>query len=238
MSKKIFMDPLSLFSHELKTPISSLKLALDLIKREHTSLEDKKELMELMDQEIDRMMTFINNTLDFRLLQERGDLIRCKWEFWGDTIEQSIKSFELPFRKKGIRWKIENLSEDVEVFMDSLWIKQVLNNLISNALKHSPDHSIILITSCITSSGSLRLSVKDEGRGVLTEEKKSLFEAFYNNKQVKDGGLFKNTGLGLAIAHAIIEKHQGIMDFLSSDQEQGSLFYFELPKVRQAKKTA
>ena len=237
MSKKIFMDPLSLFSHELKTPISSLKLALDLIKREHTSLEDKKELMELMDQEIDRMMIFINNTLDFRLLQEKGDLIRCKWEFWGDTIEQSIKSFELPSRKKGIRWKIENLSEDVEVFMDSLWIKQVLNNLISNALKHSPDHSIILITSHITPSGSLRLSVKDEGKGVSPEEKKRLFEAFYN-KPVENEGLFKNTGLGLAIAHAVIEKHQGVMNLLSSDQEQGSLFYFELPKIRQAKKTA
>ena len=236
MSKKIFMDPLSLFSHELKTPVSSLKLALDLIKKENTSLEDKRELMELMDQELNRMMVFISNTLDLRLLQERGDLIRFKWEFWEDIIEQSVKSFELPFREKGIHWEIETLNEDVEVFMDSLWIKQALNNLISNAFKHSPDHSLILISSRITPEGTLRLSVRDEGKGVSAEEKKRLFEAFYQKQE--EGGLFKNTGLGLAIAHAVIKQHQGTIDILSEGPGKGSLFYFELPKIRQAKKNS
>ncbi|MCY4512230.1 MAG: HAMP domain-containing sensor histidine kinase [Bdellovibrionales bacterium] len=237
MGKKIFMDPLSLFSHELKTPISSLKLALDLIKKNQTSPQDKQELLHLMDQEINRMMFFISNTLDLRLLQEKGDLMRFEWEFWGDIIEQSIKPFELASREKGIQWKIENLNEDTEVFMDSLWIKQVLNNLISNAFNHSPNNSVIIISSHVTPSGSLRLSVKDEGTGVPPEEKKRLFEAFYK-KQTKTGGFFKNTGLGLAIAYAIIKKHQGVMDLLSSEEGQGTLFYFELPKIRQSKKTA
>ena len=237
MGKKIFMDPLSLFSHELKTPVSSLKLALDLIRKEQTSPQDKQELLHLMDKEINRMMFFISNTLDLRLLQKKEDLMKFEWEFWGDTIEQSIKPFELASREKGIRWKIESLSEDVEVFMDSLWIKQVLNNLISNAFNHSPSHSMIYISSYITPSGSFRVSIKDEGKGVSAEEKKRLFEAFYK-KQPENRGFFKNTGLGLAIAHAIIEKHQGALNILSSGEEQGSLFYFELPKIRQAKKTA
>ena len=236
MSQKIFMDPLSLFSHELKTPVSSLKLALDLIKKKNISPEDREELMELMDQELNRMIAFISNTLDLRLLQEKGTLMRFKWEFWENIIEQSIKSFELSFRKKNIRWKIEPLNEDVEVFMDSLWIKQTLNNLISNALKHSPSHSLIVISSHITPSGALRLSVKDQGKGVLVTEKKRIFEAFY--KKQEEGDLFGNTGLGLAIAHAVIKQHQGIIDFLSEGPGKGSLFYFELPKVRQAKKTA
>lgn len=237
MGKKIFMDPLSLFSHELKTPVSSLKLALDLIRKEQTSPEDRQELLHLMDKEIHRMMLFISNTLDLRLLQKKEDLMKFEWEFWGNMIEESIKPFELPFREKGISWKIENLSEDVEVFMDSLWIKQVLNNLISNAFNHSPNNSVICISSHITPSGFLRLSIKDEGKGVSPEEKKRLFEAFYK-KQTENRGFFKNTGLGLAIAHAIIKEHQGVMDFLSSGDGQGSLFYFELPKIRQAKKTA
>lgn len=236
MSKKIFMDPLSLFSHELKTPVSSLKLALNLIKKEHTSPEDKRELMELMDQELNRMMVFISNTLDLRLLQEKGELMRFKWEFWNDIIKQSVKSFELSSREKDIHWKIEPLNEDVEVFMDSLWIKQALDNLISNALKHSPAHSLIAISSCITPPGTLRLSVKDEGKGVSAKDKKRIFESFY--KKQEEGELFKNTGLGLAIAQAVIKQHQGTIGILSEGLGKGSLFYFELPKVRQAKKTA
>ena len=236
MGKKILMDPLSLFSHELKTPVSSLKLALSLIKTKNTPLEDKQELIHLMDQELNRMITFISNTLDMRLLQEKGDLMKFKWEFWGNIMEQSVKSFELLSREKEIRWKIEALNEDVEVFMDSLWIKQVLDNLISNALKHSPDHSLILISSYITPSGTLKISVKDEGKGVSKEEEKRIFEAFY--KKQKKGELFKNTGLGLAIAHAVIKQHQGTINILSDGPGRGTLFYFELPKIRQAKKTA
>lgn len=235
MKKKSFMDPLSLFSHELKTPISSLKLALDLIQKNHISQKNKNELIGLMDQEINRMISFINDILDFRLLEEKGDLMKLRWDCWGDIIEQVVKSFKLSSRQKDIHWKIENLTEGVEVFMDSLWIRQVIENLISNAIRYSPDNSIISISSFITPSGALRISVQDGGKGVSPEEQKRLFEAFYK-RRVRGQETFHNTGLGLAIARAIIEKHQGIMGVSSTPQ--GSLFYFELPEIRKAKQTA
>ena len=224
-----------MFSHELKTPISSLKLALNLIKKNRIPRNEKEELIELMDQEIQRMMDFISDTLDWRLLKERGDLMKFQWEIWGDIIERSVKSFELPVREKSIQWKIENLNGNMEVFMDSLWIKQVIDNLISNALKNSPNNSMIFISSHIMSSGALRISVRDEGQGVSLEEKKRLFEAFHK-RRTKDQGILKNTGLGLTIVRTVIERHQGIIGLSSTDQ--GSEFYFELPKIRQVKQTA
>ena len=236
MSRKIFSDPLSLFSHELKTPVSSLRLALDLIKKDQISRKDKRELINLMDQEIRRMTDFINDTLDFRLLQEKGDLMKFQWESWGSLVEQAVLPFKLPAEEKDVRWKVENATGDVEVFMDSLWIRQALGNLISNALKHSPKNSTIFISSRITPSGAFRVSVQDEGEGISLEEQKKLFTAFYR-RRTGEAEIVKNTGLGLVIARAIVERHRGIMD-LSPAPRRGSLFFFELPKIRREKQTA
>ena len=236
MGKLFPTDPLSLFSHELKTPISSLKLALDLIRKDNLPQKDKKELLGLMDEEIQKMTDFIDEALDLRLLKEKGDLMKFQWEVLGDLIARSVKPFELTAKQKNIQWRIENLREDVEVFMDSLWIKQALNNLISNALKHTPPQSTVTLFARRTPSGALRIAVRDRGRGIPTEEKKHIFKAFYKRRVENPKKGLKNTGLGLAITQMIVEKHEGFIDV--SSEKEGSTFYFELPKVRQAKKAA
>ena len=236
MGKLFPTDPLSLFSHELKTPVSSLKLALDLIRKDNLPQKDKKELLGLMDEEIQKMMDFIDEALDLRLLKEKGELMRFQWEALGDLIARAVKPFELTAKQRNIQWRIEDLEENVEVFMDSLWIKQALNNLISNALKHAPPQTAVALSARRTPSGALRIAVRDRGRGIPPEERKYIFKAFYKRRVETPKNGLKNTGLGLAITRMIVERHGGFID-VSSEKEE-TTFYFELPKVRQAKKAA
>jgi two-component system sensor histidine kinase KdpD len=102
-------------------------------------------------------------------------------------------------------------------------IRQVLINLISNALKFSPENSEIHIT-VTESEEAVTVSIKDAGPGVSIEEQERIFDKFYT-RGVKDG-----TGLGLAICKGIIEAHHGELNFLNNDGGRGCTFYFSLPK--------
>ena len=112
--------------------------------------------------------------------------------------------------------------------IDTKRITQVLGNLISNAVKFSPPNEVVTVSVCEV-DGWVRVAVKDNGCGVPEKDRKIIFEAFSQGDS-SDTRSYGGTGLGLTISQAIVEKHGGQIH-LAQNNEKGSTFYFDLPRV-------
>ena len=237
---KLKLDPLSIFSHELKTPLSSLKLGLDIIKKRPGSKQNE-DILNLMEEELNNLIEFINTQLDLKLIQEKQDLLKFQWDFWINPLSKALSTCHLPAKQKNITFKINNQTEipkqkEFEIFMDPQWMSQVLINLLSNALKFSPKNTTIFIDYKLLPNNTFQCSVTDEGERLSEKDSFKLFETYYTGTQ-KEG--IKGTGLGLALVKAVVENHGGsIQAFPSKEAGKGSVFSFFIPKIRTLKKTA
>ena len=225
------IDPLSLFSHELKTPLSSLKLGLSLLEKD---FEEHKKLLPLMQSELEGMIDFITDNLDLRFIQKKKDMFQWEWRDFNSLLSKSCASFKLIAQKRNVVFEVERPKPEPELFVDVSWMLRLLGNLLSNALKFSPKSGKIFIKYALDDKKrAFVCSIRDEGPG-LTDSKK-VFDLFYKNPAGKTG---QSSGLGLGISKAIIEAHGGSLSASSGDEGKGSLFRFILPKARLLKPSA
>ncbi|TFF63756.1 MAG: HAMP domain-containing histidine kinase, partial [Promethearchaeota archaeon] len=144
-------------------------------------------------------------------------------------IEESIEDMKFFFEQRNIKIH-KSFLKNIKLKVDDFKIKQVLTNILSNAIKNSPDGSTIYIRMAKNES-HLMISVKDEGIGITKDEMKNLFQRF---KKIERNGLdyIKNkqgTGLGLYIAKQIIRKHKGEIYAESEGRNKGATFKVKLP---------
>ena len=228
-SKKLKIEPISLFSHELKTPLSSLKLSLHLLEQNCKSEKDKK-IIKIMQEEIDQMGQFICNHLDLKILQGNKELINFEWYPWNEIISKVLKTFQLISREKNITLKVDSDSE-FEAFIDPTWLSQALENLLSNAIKFSLKNTTVFINYKLKTTG-FECSVTNQGED--SENFKNLLFKPEKEKQF----FLKSTGLGLTIAKTIIENHGGSLSFHSNKDKKETKFSFFIPKAQPIKQSA
>ena len=230
MSKKLKLDLVSLFSHELKTPLSSLKIAVELLKEDPS----QKDILNLMEDELNKMISFIQNHLDTSISKQKKNFYNLKWEPWDETIQRVALSFSLILKKHQIHLKIDHNSfSNLEVFMDSVWLEQLLKNLISNAIKESPKNGTIYLSYKIIENDQLEVSVRDEGKGLFSSK-----EDFIKPQSQKSSfGELRNTGLGLIISQEIAQAHGAELKVKLSNK-RGGFFLFSLPQIRKLQKSA
>ncbi len=226
-------DFLNIASHELKTPLTSIKGSLSLLRTGVDKLSSKKSkhLFEIAENETDRLIRLINDLLDLAKIEAGKFPLKKDWIPIDEVIETTLYSLE------GIS-KTANVSltytsgqcKIVEVDKDQ--IQQVLTNLVSNAIKYSPENGTVTITINIDKNNYLKVEVRDEGLGISPDDQKLIFEKF---RQASDPSnpIVKGTGLGLAIAKAVIKEHSGTMG-VHSQIGKGSSFYFTLPNWKQS----
>jgi signal transduction histidine kinase len=215
----------SIASHELKTPITSLKAYTQLLLMDAEGLYENQNLMMLskMDNQIDKLTSLISVLLDSSKVQA-GKLSYNKQPFeinklTGEIIEElrpTSPNQELIFQG----------DIKAEVLGDRERIAQVIKNLLLNAIKYAQDSKKIIVKLSRTGNKVI-CSVQDFGKGILDIEHTKIFERFYrvlgNNLHTYPG-----LGLGLFISKEIIEKHGGKI-WVESERGKGSTFYFELP---------
>ena len=216
---------ISMASHELKTPVTSLKGFLNLLQRRLKSLEDEKALHYLtrMDTQVHKLIKLINDLLDLSKMQT-GQLAYREECFAMDALVQEI---------------VENVQETtqthslllegqsgVEVFGDRDRIGQVLINLLNNAIKYSPQTNRVLVRVA-KEEHTVLVSVQDFGIGIADEHQHRVFERFY---QVTDAAekTYPGLGIGLYISCEIIKRHGGRL-WVESQKGVGSTFHFALP---------
>ncbi len=217
-------DFIAMVSHELKTPLTSLKAYVQMLLAKAKKSEDifTSGALEKVLVQANKMGKLIQGFLDVARLE--GGKIHLNPETF--KIDKLIKEVIAENNIISSSHKLTFECEDLTVHADKDKIEQVLNNLVSNAIKYSPKGKNIEI-SCKKSGENVQISVKDEGIGIKQQDINKLFERFYRieNQQTERISGF---GIGLYLCFEIIQRHHGHI-WVESQPGQGSTFHFTLP---------
>ncbi|MDP4286161.1 MAG: ATP-binding protein [Bacteroidota bacterium] len=216
----------SIASHELKTPVTSLKAYTQLLLMEASASGDNnhKKMLEKMDIQINKLTSLITDLLDTSKLQN-GQLVYNVRSFeFNELASEIIEEIQLTSPEHNL---ILKANANIKINADRERIGQVISNLLINAIKYASNSKNIIV-EITQQNDKLICSVQDFGNGILSEEQDRIFDRFYRISG-KNLNTYPGLGLGLFISKEIIEKHQGKI-WLQSEYGKGSIFYFELPK--------
>jgi signal transduction histidine kinase len=217
---------ISIASHELKTPLTSVKGYVQLLERsiDKGDVETVKKHLLKAQTQLEKLNNLIADLLDISKI-ESGKLKFNKQNFFiGDLLKNIIEVMaqSFPDYKITVNGKVEHC-----VFGDEMRIEQVIINFLTNAIKYSPGTSEVLI-NVREENERIYLGVRDYGIGIAPEQQKNLFEKFY---RVEETALhFQGLGIGLYISAEIIRRHGGVVG-VQSTLGEGSEFYFEIPLI-------
>lgn len=213
---------MSVASHELKTPVTTMKAALQILDRMNVAEPMANNFITKANKQVDRLAVLVSDLLDVTSLQ--ADKMKFYIESFSlsellnDVVEQLQQS------QQGHHIVLEACC-DIKIQGDRNRLEQVINNLLSNAIKYSPDSNLVIVNS-VCNDGWVRLSVKDFGIGIPQEKLAYVFDRFYRVEESTKN--FSGLGLGLYISAEIVRRHGGHIGVERNDT-QGSTFWFELP---------
>ncbi|HLB72208.1 MAG TPA: ATP-binding protein, partial [Candidatus Methanoperedens sp.] len=220
---------LSLVSHELKTPLSSMRISAEYLESEaDADPAIQKEMLAIILRNIDRQTRLINDILDLSKIEAGKTELRLEHVDIGEIANVSVDNIRQIALKKNITVSADVPEELSPVLADREKLIIVLNNLLDNALKFTPEGGSINISAREMDS-SVELSIKDTGIGIEKEKLDKIFDKFYqvdSTSRRKIGGC----GLGLSISSGIIKAHDSAIH-VKSEPGKGTTFSFSLKKV-------
>lgn len=226
--EKIRSDFVANVSHELKTPLTSIKGFVEtLLEGAIDDKENNREFLRIIQEQAGRLDTLSNDLLDLASLEEQGIVLKKERVNLKELADKALIALEAELNKKEIEARIE-LADNLLVSADKNKIEQVFTNLIDNAVKFNRPRGSIRIYAEETPDNKIKVTVKDTGIGIPAKDIPRIFERFYRVDKARSRAL-GGTGLGLAIAKHIIELHKGIVG-VESSEGIGSEFFFTLQK--------
>jgi signal transduction histidine kinase len=219
---------LSMVSHDMRSPLSAVQLALNMIGEGIFGTINERGALMVTNAEnsVNRLLKMINELLDLdRLEAGRFELDRkvCRID---EVIQSSIDTIQTFANQRKVA--IVFAKSGIQMFADDERLMQVMINIVTNAIKFSPDNTAITI-SAVERTDVVEISVSDQGRGIPEGNLSSIFDRF-KQVELKDSRQHKGSGLGLAICKAIVEAHGGQI-LVKSTVGKGSTFIISLPKV-------
>ena len=211
-------------SHEIKTPLTSLNMAIDILLRgvQGSVNQVQKELLEDARNDVDRMKAFVKELLDLAKLESgKYPLLYEKTDI-GVIVQKTMRSFKRLAGEKAITLKRETAEAIPQVDADPHLISRVVSNLLKNAIEYSPRGSQVTI-NVLADKDNLHVCVSDEGKGIPDDALGIIFDKFV--RLGKDG---ENVGLGLSIAREVIRMHNGRI-WAENKTDKGSRFCFTIP---------
>lgn len=221
-------DFINMASHELKTPITSMKLYIEMLLRWSKSTKNERllKMIHTIKNQTERLQELVNDLLDVSRIQT-GKLYFNKSKFnLTDLITEAIELLQPTTRNQEI---IFDTKRKFTVFADRFRLYQVLTNLITNASKYSPEGSDIIL-KVQTKDKKVIVSVKDFGIGIGKDQQKKIFDRLYQVPDITEK-TFPGLGMGLYISREIIKRHKGNI-WVKGKVGSGSTFYFSLPTVQ------
>ena len=215
---------ISIASHELKTPMTSIKGYIQLLERSlnKEDLETTRIRLHKVQNQVEKLNLLVADLLDISKI-ESGKLKFNKKYFSFDKILDHVIEImqqanpEVKFIKKG--------GIDTEIFGDEMRIEQVIINFMTNAIKYAPDSDEVHLTA-ERRGDEIYFSVRDFGIGMAKEHQQQIFDKFYRVEETSER--FQGLGIGLYICQEIIERHEGKIG-VNSEPDEGSEFYFTIP---------
>ncbi|MDY7034481.1 MAG: ATP-binding protein, partial [Thermodesulfobacteriota bacterium] len=233
----------SIASHEMRTPMTSIKNAVDIIlkKKAGEITVEQDRFLSMAKRNIDRLADLINELLDISRIESGKIDLNYNQVDLRESIENVKSTFQPLAQAKAITLETINDPSLPVIQVDPSRIEQVIINIVANAVKFTPDNGIITIkanhmnkTADDTREGVSKLvevSVADTGIGIPKERIKYVFDKFFQVENSLSRHQNKGTGLGLAIAKGIVEAHSGRI-WVESEMGKGSTFTFTLPVDR------
>lgn len=218
-------DQIAEIIHGLKSPISSAKFSLDYVLEVGGLHERQMDFLLRAHRKLTYMTTLVNNLLDLLRLEAGDDLA---WEELDltDLVRHSVAQFEMDARQQGITFDLKMPATACLVEGDRARLERVIGDLISNAIKYSPNGGgVCVVVEMNAETAAVR--VEDEGLGVAPEHLSHVFERFYR-VHTPETHRIEGSGLGLALVKAAVEKHGGEV-FADSQPGLGSVFGFRIP---------
>lgn len=215
-------------THELRTPLTSMRTFTEILRaNEDLPLEKRREFLDIMLKESERLSRLINQVLDL----EKNDSGKMEWHFaptnFSLLIHDAIQSVEPLLAGKKITIQTVLSTDQAIATADRDRLLQVLVNLLSNAIKFCPNVQGKIEVQLKRKLGRIYVAVKDNGEGISPQDQLVVFDKFRQISDVKKGKP-SGTGLGLAISKQIVEAHQGKIG-VQSKVGTGATFYFEIP---------
>lgn len=221
---------LGIAAHDLKNPLSSIKGLAEVVQMMYDDF-GKDEIIDIADQiriSSEYMFQIISDLLDINAIEEGKIKINLESFGLSEVINRAIEKYSQKAAEKSINIIFNPQSEDLKVRADVVKTIQVLDNLISNALKFSPFGKSVWIEPGIDASGkSARIEVRDQGPGISGEDMKKMFGKFAK-LSAKPTNNENSTGLGLSIVKKLVESMNGSIS-CESEIGNGTSFFLELP---------
>jgi signal transduction histidine kinase len=216
-------------THELKSPVASIQLALETMALRDLSLEKRREFVSMMLDDTERLATLIDRILGAARIEKMRGRYNLEPLSMRRFLEEALIEDRHLYEKDGRTITLEG-GRDARVAMDKSAMRVVLANLLENAARYSPKNSTIRIRLHRDLS-SCRMDVIDNGEGIQGKDLKNIFKMFWRGSE-EQGARVRGTGLGLYIVRNIVKDHRGKVWASSQGMGRGSTFSVRLPRVR------
>ena len=235
VTKDVEMDQLrshfiSNVSHELRTPVTVLRSYIDTLFNFGNDFDfnTQREFIGVMNQEIIRLNRMVNDILDFSRYESQNVRLEKSKQNIMEIIEDCVNQVQVLAKEHDLTISIMKEPDLPEIYLNVDSISRALMNIVSNAIKYSPDGKRIKIRAERSRDGEfVEVSVEDQGMGIPEEYQKKIFDRFFRVENATH--TVKGTGLGLHLVKVTIEKHHGGQVFVQSKEGEGSTFGFRLP---------
>lgn len=219
---KVRQDFISNVSHEYQTPITSIKGFAKALREKELSKEQQQQYLQIIENEAERLSKLSQQVLKLSRLQS-DDIqpLELRAVRVDESIRETIALLYPQAHQKSIEWAIELNERTIQA--DAMLLKQLLINVISNAITYAPIASTITVRLLDATNDTLEIQLLDEGPGMSEKQRQFVFEPFYKSAESK------GNGLGLAIVAAIVQKHAGTI-FINNRQPNGLFVQIILPK--------
>lgn len=235
VTKDVEMDELrshfiSNVSHELRTPVTVLRSYIDTLYNFGNDFDfnTQREFIGVMNQEIIRLNRMVNDILDFSRYESQNIKLEKSKQNIMEIIEDCVNQVQVLAKEHDLTISVMKEPDLPEIWLNVDSISRALMNIISNAIKYSPDGKRIKIRAERSRDGEyVEVSVEDQGPGIPEKYQKKIFDRFFRVEN--DTHAVKGTGLGLHLVKVTVEKHHNGQVFVYSKEGEGSTFGFRLP---------
>ncbi len=235
VTKDVEMDQLrshfiSNVSHELRTPVTVLRSYIDTLYNFGNDFDfnTQREFIGVMNQEIIRLNRMVNDILDFSRYEAQNIRLEKSKQNIMEIVEDCVNQVQVLAKEHDLTISVMKEPDLPEIFLNIDSISRAFMNILSNAIKYSPDGKRIKIRAERSRDGEfVEVSVEDQGAGIPEADQKKVFDRFYRCENATHS--VKGTGLGLHLVKVTIEKHHSGQVFVQSKEGEGSTFGFRLP---------
>ena len=224
---------LATMSHEIRTPLNAVIGFSDLLKKEKCSEADKLDYLESIQQSANALLSLINDILDLSTIEAGGVSLVLRYVSLSEITREIQSIFQYQIRVKNLKMDVELKPEISVLKLDQLRFRQILLNLVGNAVKFTEKGSVKIIaefTPVTGETGNLRVAVEDTGIGIEKEAQEKIFQPFTRQDSIRGTFLYHGSGLGLAICRQLAIRMGGSLE-VESTVGQGSRFTLYLENV-------